>query len=121
MAFSANADENSFSLILTKASNACVKTSIPVSAVICGGTLRTNSASKIASSGSKLGEINGYFICRSGSVITAKEVTSEPVPLVVGIAIKGILGYPSVVIANSRIAFEASIAEPPPTAIKTSG
>lgn len=89
--------------------------------MICGGTLRTNSASKIASSGSKLGEINGYFICRSGSVITAKEVTSEPVPLVVGIAIKGILGIPLLSLQIHRIAFEASIAEPPPTAIKTSG
>ena len=59
-----------------------------MSAVIAGGTLFTNSASRIASSAVRLGEISGYFTLASVSFTTAKDVTSEPVPLVVGTAIR---------------------------------
>ena len=65
-----------------------MNTSIPVSAVIAGGTLFTSSASRIASSGVRLSATRGYFTCASVSFTTAKEVTSEPVPLVVGTAIR---------------------------------
>ena len=85
--FSAKAVEKSFLFVLTQASIACVKTSIPVSAVIAGGTLFTNSASKIVSSGVSDSDTSGYFLSASRSETTANEVTSEPVPLVVGIAI----------------------------------
>ena len=46
-----------------------------------------SSASRIASSGVISRDTSGYFLCSFGSETTAKEVTSEPVPLVVGIAI----------------------------------
>lgn len=65
-----------------------MNTSIPVSAVIVGGTLLTSSASRIASSAVRLSETSGYFTLASVSFTTAKEVTSDPVPLVVGIAIR---------------------------------
>ena len=64
-----------------------MNTSIPVSAVIAGGTLFTSSASRIASSGVNSQDTSGYFLCSAGSDTTANEVTSDPVPLVVGIAI----------------------------------
>lgn len=64
-----------------------MNTSIPVSAVIAGGTLLTSSASRIASSAVRLSETSGYLTFASVSFTTAKEVTSDPVPLVVGIAI----------------------------------
>ena len=56
--------------------------------MIAGGTLFTSSASRIASSAVRLSAISGYFICAVVSFTTAKEVTSDPVPLVVGIAIR---------------------------------
>jgi len=55
---------------------------------MAGGTLLTSSASRIASSAVRLSEISGYFTCAAVSFTTAKEVTSDPVPLVVGIAIR---------------------------------
>ena len=55
--------------------------------MIAGGTLLTNSASRIASSAARSGETSGYFTFASVSFTTAKDVTSEPVPLVVGTAI----------------------------------
>ncbi len=61
---------------------------VPVSAVTDGGTDRTSSASRMASSAVRLSETRGYLIWAWVSLITANEVTSEPVPLVVGIAIK---------------------------------
>ena len=88
IAFSAKAAENSLLSVLTYDSRACVKTSMPVSAVILGGTDFTSTASKIASSGSKESLESGVFVWFSGSLITEKDVTSLPVPLVVGIAIK---------------------------------
>ena len=53
------------------------------------------------------------------SVITAKEVTSEPVPLVVGTAIKG-NSFPVCLRAIKTVDFAASIDEPPPRATTTS-
>ena len=54
-------------------------------------------------------------------MITAKEVTSEPVPLVVGIAIKCISFKFPISLEKCIIAFAASIAEPPPSATTASG
>ena len=86
MAFSAAASVKSFAFFDTNASIACVRTSIPVSAVIDGGTVFVSSASRIASSGRSSSATNGYFADFSGSLMTEKRLTSVPVPLVVGIA-----------------------------------
>lgn len=59
---------------------------MPVLAVICGGTLTTSSGSRIAISGYSALLNSGYLMPLSGSLITQALVTSEPVPLVVGIA-----------------------------------
>ena len=61
---------------------------MPVSAVTDAGTLLTSSSSRIASSGVRLSETSGYLRPAAGSAMTAKEVTSLPVPLVVGMAIR---------------------------------
>ncbi|EKN40140.1 hypothetical protein CFSAN001627_21629 [Clostridium botulinum CFSAN001627] len=65
---------------------ACVITSIPVSAVIALGTDLTNSGSRIATVGRSDLSVRAYFNPSCLFVITAYSVTSEPVPLVVGIA-----------------------------------
>ena len=71
---------------MTKASRAWVNTSIPVSAVILGGTLRTNSASKIASSGNRLFEGGGSAI-DSSKAIREFAMTTENYPRIPLIAI----------------------------------
>ena len=53
--------------------------------------------------------------------MTEKAVTSEPVPLVVGMAMRAIFRPVSIFTANSRIALAESMTEPPPTAIRQSG
>ena len=63
----------------------------------------------------------GYFTPFPLSVITAKEVTSDPVPLVVGTAINSISGKSPICFEKCMIAFASSIAEPPPRAIRVSG
>ena len=55
-------------------------------------------------------------------MITAKLLTSEPVPLVVGIAMKQIfLNFSSIRRAMKTIAFAASMDAPPPRQITVSG
>ncbi len=56
----------------------------------------------------------------SGSLMTQALVTSEPVPLVVGIATQVSTGRPPCWL-NQTIALAASIAEPPPKPITTCG
>jgi len=51
------------------------------------GSFASKNVVNIASSGNKLSSTKGYLIPVLVSVITANEVTSDPVPLVVGIAI----------------------------------
>ena len=67
------------------ASAAWVSTSMPVSAVTLGGTPSRKAGSKMAPSGRRPSSTSGYFTPWSVSVRTAKEVTSLPVPAVVGI------------------------------------
>ena len=100
---------------------AWVNTSIPVSAVIAGGTLTVRCASNTAMSGSRLSSTSGYFIFFSWSDIMENLVTSDPVPLVVGIAIDRHRGSPAVLTAKYIIPFAVSIAEPPPKEITVSG
>ncbi len=119
-AFSANASEASEAFLDTYASKACVITSKPVSAVIPGGAVITKDGSRIAISGKSCSSTRGYFTPFCASVITANCVTSEPVPLVVGIAIKR-TGFPGFTLfAINTTDFAASIEDPPPNAITTS-
>ena len=105
----------------TKASTAWVNTSMPVSAVTVGGTLVVSSASKMAMSGSRLSSTKGYLTPFSRSVITAKRLTSEPVPLVVGMAMNLQSRMSRSRAAKNTIALAASMAEPPPKATTASG
>ena len=58
------------------------------------------------------------FTCFSSSVTTDTDVTSDPVPLVVGMAIKLILSLASVEVFKKYITpLAVSIAEPPPKPI----
>ena len=84
--FSASASVKSFDSVDTYASSACVSASMPVSAVIAGGTLATSSGSRIATIGCRESLTRGYLTPSAVLVITENLVTSEPVPLVVGIA-----------------------------------
>ncbi len=59
---------------------------MPVSAVMEGGADTTSSGSSIATIGSSFSLTRGYLTPSSAFVITENFVTSEPVPLVVGIA-----------------------------------
>ena len=60
---------------------------MPVLAVTDGGTDKVRPASKRAVSARISSDAIKCFALLSGSVITATEVTSDPVPLVVGIVI----------------------------------
>ena len=121
MAFSAAASVKSLAFVDTNASIACVSTSMPVSAVVAGGTERTSSASRIAASGSISSDTRGYFADFCGSLMTAKVVTSEPVPLVVGTATNDIFSVSPPFTDSQFMAFAASIDEPPPRANRTCG
>ena len=57
-----------------------------MSAVTWGGTLRVKEGSSSAASGSIRSSVRGYFAPAFGSERTEKEVTSLPVPEVVGMA-----------------------------------
>ena len=91
---------------------------MPVSAVILGGTERVKLASRSAPSGASASSMRATFV--SPRVMTAKFVTSEPVPAVVGIARKYGWARPFCS-AKYRMAFVASMQEPPPNAMTTSG
>ena len=67
---------------------AWVRTSIPVAAVALGGRLSMSLGSKIAASGIIRSLTRASFRWLALSVMTAYSVTSEPVPAVVGSAIK---------------------------------
>src|SRR5699024_4531676 len=112
----------------------CANASIPVIAVTCGGIDVCNSGSIIV----KCAAINGPPVLNlyslSSSVITAHCVTSEPVPAVVGIVVKGGIRFakgflPSAAsysntdascAISTPIAFAVSIELPPPTATNPS-
>lgn len=64
----------------TYASAAWVSTSMPVSAVTEGGTPPSSSASSTATSGRRASSTSGCLIPFSLSVMTAKEVISDPSP-----------------------------------------
>ena len=56
------------------------------------------------------------MIPRTGSVSTAKEVTSDPVPAVVGTAAKVISPVAPSFLPNTSMALAQSMGEPPPKA-----
>ena len=68
---------------------AWVSTSKPVSAISAGGRSRRKSLSRMARSGRNRLSTRGYLVCPW--VSTAKSVTSEPDPEVVGMAARGAL------------------------------
>lgn len=121
MAFSAAASEKSVWAVDTKASTAWVNTSMPVSAVTTGGTLTVSTGSSTAASGSSPSSTRGYLTSLTLSVMTAKRLTSEPVPLVVGMAVKSTSRISRCLAAKNRMALAASMAEPPPKATTASG
>ena len=78
------------------------------------GTPATAAGSRIASFATRSSEMIGIFVCVVSSVTTANDVTSDPDPLVVGMATIP-RGAPNP--ASSAvlcITFAASIADPPP-------
>ena len=70
----------------TKDSIACVSASMPVAAVMCGGSPVMSSGSSAAIFGTSRGSMMTSLVWCSGSAMTAATVTSEPVPAVVGTA-----------------------------------
>ena len=75
-----------------KASVAWVMASIAVAAVMCGGSVSVILGSITAALGSRNDEVNGSFTDLVVSVMTATDVTSEPVPAVVGTTRNGFSG-----------------------------
>ena len=65
--------------------------------------------------------LRGYFSPFSRSVMTAKRLTSDPVPLVVGMAANSTSRTSRCLAEKNRMALAASMAEPPPKAITASG
>ncbi len=108
---------------------------MPVSAVICGGIAAGNIGSTIAISGVTSRQPRLNFLCASVSVSTIPQVTSAPVPDVVGIqtslhfaprpksVVKGFISSAGMsgLSYSTRIALAASMTEPPPTATTQSG
>ena len=87
---------------------------MPESAVMCAGTPTTASGSRMANPATSSLEAIGTFVCVCSSVTTANDVTSEPDPLVVGIATIP-SGAPNPASrAALCITFVASITDPPP-------
>ena len=72
-------------------SSACDTTSRPVETVVSNGTEIVNSESKSAVFGYRSIPVTEYFLLEAWSQMVPNEVTSAPVPAVVGIAIIGIL------------------------------
>ncbi len=72
----------------------CVRASIPVAAVRCGGNPTVNSGSATAKDGIRCGLKISDFLPRPLNVNTALRPTSLPVPAVVGTAIMGGMSGP---------------------------
>ena len=89
---------------------------MPVSAVTWGGTPSSRPGSRMAASGRSPSSTRGRFTPRSVSVRTAKEVTSLPVPAVVGMHQRGGCSSP-----HQHMALAQSMGEPPPKASTASG
>ena len=70
----------------------------------------------MASSGRRASSTRGYLTPFARSVSTAKEVTSEPVPAVVGTATKRMSAPVPSFLPNSSMALAQSMGEPPPKA-----
>ena len=70
----------------------------------------------MASSGRRASSTRGYLTPFARSVSTAKEVTSEPVPAVVGTATKRMSAPAPSFLPNSSMALAQSMGEPPPKA-----
>ena len=87
---------------------------MPESAVIFGGTLRTAFGSRIANRATMSGETIGILAWVFSSVITAYEVTSDPEPLVVGIATSPCSAPIPTSSAALCMALAVSMTEPPP-------
>ena len=68
---------------------ACASASAPVAAMIALGAVSTSSGSTIATVAARLREAHTTLKCSAGSVITTTNVTSAPVPQVVGMQITG--------------------------------
>ena len=111
------------------ASTAWHSASMPVAAVMRGGSVRVMRGSSTAASGSRLPEMNSIFSARASSRTTATAVASEPVPAVVGTAMNGTCaprGMASQPISSLRSRAPCAITmhtplavsstEPPPTA-----
>mmetsp|Transcript_34202 Transcript_34202/g.42218 ORF Transcript_34202/g.42218 Transcript_34202/m.42218 type:complete len:216 (-) Transcript_34202:80-727(-) len=109
-------------------STAWVIASIPVAAVIPFGSDTRSSGSRIANFGIRRMSPIINFVSSSTSVTTAPKVVSDPVPAVVGIAIKGgiffltlnapaysLIGLGFAIYAPTTLA--VSIEDPPPNAI----
>ena len=69
-------------------STLCVSASMPVAAVIAGGRSSVSSGSANTHFASSAGEKMIFFMCVASSDTTAERPTSEPVPAVVGKAMK---------------------------------
>ena len=111
-----------------KASTACVSASMPVAAVIAGGTPVIRLPSSAAMRGTRRKSMMANLRSFSGSETTAAMVTSEPVPAVVGTAYSGaglrssrnrpaIQRTPCGLRARAAMTLAASMEEPPPTAM----
>ena len=94
---------------------------MPVAAVTPGGTVRVKRASRMAMSGIRSSSLSGILTSLALSVTTEYDVTSDPVPLVVGMATSRGLGRPSPALwAKNMMALAASMADPPPRAMTAS-
>ena len=65
-------------------STAWASASAPVEAITCGGAVRTSSGSTSATRAARLRAAQTILKCSDGSVTTTTNVTSAPVPQVVG-------------------------------------
>ena len=83
------------------ASTAWTNASTPLAAVTERGQLNVSSGATIATSGNKQSLTMPFFICWALSDRIAILVTSEPVPAVVGMAIKGIVRWSTLFSPNN--------------------
>ena len=119
--------------LLTKASSAWVRLSIPVSAVMRAGSVKVSSWSTTAASGSAPRPAISIFSSLAVSVMTVKRVASLPVPAVVGTQITGTapvfaaagtlkarICVPAGAAARIAMALAVSIGLPPPNPTRQS-